>query len=99
MTAIYGDAPPTEAARVHGLLEMDLTRHHSNPLTNLQALLDGVLGALNELDRVEHGPDQPLFAAVPPGLCLPSDHPADPEAASGPPGVLEARGRCKTNSI
>ena len=29
-------------------------RHHSNPSSNLKALLDGVLGALNEPDRDEH---------------------------------------------
>jgi hypothetical protein len=32
---------------------VDLTGHHSNPSTHLKALLDGVLGALNELDRDE----------------------------------------------
>src|SRR6476660_6483813 len=35
-------------------------------------------------------PDQPLSAALPPGLCLGADNPADPETPSGAPGVLEA---------
>ena len=34
---------------------MDLTGHHSNPSTNLKALL---VGALNELDRDERRPER-----------------------------------------
>ena len=36
---------------------MDLTGHHSNPSSNLKALLDGVLVALNERDRDEPRPE------------------------------------------
>lgn len=37
-------------------MPMDLTGHHSNPSTNLKALLDGVRGALGERDRDERWP-------------------------------------------
>ncbi|HME03166.1 MAG TPA: hypothetical protein VKG38_09070 [Solirubrobacteraceae bacterium] len=37
---------------------MDLTGHHSNPSTLLQALFDGVLGAPNERDRDKRRPER-----------------------------------------
>lgn len=37
---------------------MDLTGHHSNPSTNLKALLDGIRGALSERDRDERRPER-----------------------------------------
>jgi hypothetical protein len=37
---------------------MDLTGHHSNPSMHLKALLDGVVGALNELERDARRPER-----------------------------------------
>ena len=41
-----------------GGLPVDLTGHHSNPSRRLEALLDVVLGALNELDHVDRLPER-----------------------------------------
>ncbi len=37
---------------------MDLTGHHSNPSAHLKALLDGVVGALNELEPDARPPER-----------------------------------------
>jgi len=37
---------------------MDLTGHHSNPSTHLNALLDGIVGALNDLERDVRQPER-----------------------------------------
>jgi len=53
-----GGASCFRATRPQRLLGMDLTGHHSNPSTLLQALFDGVLGAPNERDRDKRRPER-----------------------------------------